>query len=66
MSVRRTQAVPIREGYVPGQGRNTLIWIEHRWNTGEVTRSYLVDPKSVPETHVQVRTLHRGPFGDET
>ena len=57
MSADRRLGVPIREGFVVTKRGEESVWLEHRWNNGEVTRSWFVDPAKIDIGDIHVRDL---------
>ncbi|GFE67281.1 hypothetical protein [Litoreibacter roseus] len=57
MKDRLTRAVPIREGYILRDSEEVSVWLDHEWNTGLQTRSWLVDPEMLGNTEVQEREI---------
>ncbi len=57
LSDRLTYGFPVREGVVQVNGAERVVWLEHVWNTGRRTRSWLVDPASVCPERIAEREL---------
>ena len=57
MPSSRKEAHPIREGFVVTERGEESVWLEHRWNNGEVTRSWLVDRAKIDICDIHVREL---------
>ncbi len=58
MSELRKIAIPILEGFTETGQETKVLWQDHRWNTGETTRTWLVDPASVDDLTIRERA-HR-------
>ncbi len=55
MGKKRLLAYPIKEGLVSTSKGREVIWRDYQWNTGEIERSWLVDPSSISGSEVTVR-----------
>lgn len=55
MGKTRLLAYPINEGLVVTPKGREVIWRDYQWNTGEIERSWLVDPRSVSSSEVKIR-----------
>ena len=53
----RKIARPVREGYAIVDGAECVVWLEHRWNTGEITRMWIVDPREAEALRVLARPV---------
>ncbi len=47
----------MREGYIVSATGDETVWLEHLWNTGETTRSWLVEPASVRDLKILIRRI---------
>lgn len=55
MGKTRLLAYPINEGLIVTPKGRAVIWRDYQWNTGEIERSWLVDPSSISGSEVTVR-----------
>ncbi|MCG7521900.1 hypothetical protein [Ruegeria sp. Ofav3-42] len=57
MRNRLTIAYPVREGFVETDETIRVVWQEHLWNTGLVTRCWFMDPASICPAQVKERDI---------
>lgn len=57
MTSTRLTALPIVEGVVKNGTDERVVWRDFRWNTGQITRMWLVDPDDIDEREVFERVL---------
>ena len=59
----RTYAYPVREGLVVLNGKETIVWFDYLWNTGEVTRSWRIEPGTICRSEIRTRDIPSGSTG---
>lgn len=57
MKASRLTAQPVAEGILYNGSFEVILWRDYRWNSGQISRKWFVDPANLDEAKIIIRPL---------